>query len=131
MKVYLVSGFSSNFEGTGIESAVFTTLEDAKRYVDECAEMTKAQILAVPEICNNIYSDKIENVYNSGVYLFRTIDLQINLNKESDKNFYKDYNLAEKQINSQIYAWLDLSDRRLTSIKLLDLKIMEIELNEN
>lgn len=131
MKAYLVSGFSSNFEGTGIESAVFTTIEDAKRYVDECAEMTKAQIMAVPEICNNIYSDKIENVYNSGVYLFRTIELQINLDKESDKNFYKDYNLAEKQINSRIYAWLDLSDRRLTSIKLLDLKIMEIELNEN
>lgn len=131
MKAYLVSGFSSNYEGIGIESAVFTTLEDAKRYVDECAEMTKAQILAEPEIYNNIYSDKIENVYKSGVYLFRTIELQINLDKESDKNFYKDYNLAEKQINSQIYAWLDLSDRRLTSIKLLDLKIMEIELNEN
>lgn len=130
MKAYIVSGFSSDYEGIGLEARVFTTLDAAKKYVDECAEMTKAQISAEPEICDNIYSDKIENVYNSGVYLLRTIELEVNLDKESDKNFYKDYNLAEKQINSQIYAWLDLSDRRLTSIKLLDMKIMEIELNE-
>lgn len=128
MKVYLLSGFRSSYDGIGIESSVFTTLDDAKSYVDECAELTKAQIMSEPEICNNIYSDKIENVYNSGVCLFRTIELQINLDKESDKNFYKNYNLAEKQINSQIYAWLDLSDRQLTSFKVLDMKITEIEL---
>lgn len=129
MKAYLVSGFSSDYEGIGLEARVFTTLDAAKRYVDECAEMTKAQIMSEAEICNNIYSDKTENVYNSGVYLFRTIELEIKLDKECDKEFYKNYNLAKKQINSQIFEWLDLSDRRLTSFKLLDLRIEDIELN--
>ena len=129
MKAYLVSGFSSDYEGICLESRVFTTLDDAQSYVDECAELTKAQIMSEAEMCNNIYSDKTENVYNSGVHLFRTIELHINLDKECDKRFYKNYNLAEKQINSQIYKWIDLSDRRLTSFKMLDLRIEDIELN--
>ena len=126
MKVYLVSGFSNNPEGTNIDSKVFTTLERAKTYVNNRAEYTMESIEM--DLGENICSDKVENVYNSVIKQYRTIEVQINLDKDCDKNFYKEHNLASAQINSQFYHALDLSDRRLTSFKGLDMTIEEIEL---
>ena len=128
MKAYLVSGFSSSYEGTNIESKVFTTLEAAKSYVNDCANETIESIKA--DLGSNTYHDSVDNVYNSVIKQLRTISIHINIDKESDKMFFKEHNLAQQQIDSFIYRQLDLSDRMLTSIKLLDLRISEIELNE-
>lgn len=126
MKAYLVSGFSSDCEGTNIESQVFTTFSAARIYVEECALSTIGLIQA--DLGNNIYSDKVEIVYNSVIKQYRTIELNINLDKDCDKNFYKEHCLASAQINPHFYNALDLSDRSLTSFKVLDIKIKEIEL---
>ena len=128
MKAYLVSGFSSSYEGTNIESKVFTKLEAAKSYVNDCANETIESIKA--DLGSNTYHDSVDNVYNSVIKQLRTISIHINIDKESDKMFFKEHNLAQQQIDSFIYRQLDLSDRMLTSIKLLDLRISEIELNE-
>lgn len=128
MKAYLVSGFSSNYEGTNIESRVFTTLKAAKSYVNDCANETLETIKA--DLGSNIYSDKVEIVYNSVIKQYRIIELNINLDKDSDKNFYKEHSLASAQINPQFYYALDLSDRMLTSFKVLDMNIREVELND-
>ena len=126
MKAYLVSGFGSSYEGINIESQVFTTLEKAQRYVDECAELTTLVIQS--DLGGNIYSDKVEDVYNSVIKQYRTIEAHIDLDKDSDNRFFKEHNLAQIQIDSFIYRQLDLSDRRLTSFKVLDMTITEIEL---
>lgn len=126
MKAYLVSGFSSDYEGICLESRVFTTLDDAKSYVEECAELTTKIIQS--DLGENICSDKVENVYNSVIKQYRTIETQINLDKDCDKNFYKEHNLASAQINSQFYHALDLSDSKITLFKVLDMRITEIEL---
>ena len=126
MKAYLVSGFSSSYEGTHIESQVFATLENAQMYVEECAELTTLVIQA--DLGENIYSDKVEDVYNSVIKQYHTIEVHINLDKDSDNRFFKEHNLAQIQIDSFIYRQLDLSDRRLTSFKVLDMTITEIEL---
>ena len=76
----------------------------------------------------NIYSDKVEDVYNSVIKQYRTIEAHIDLDKDSDNRFFKEHNLAQIQIDSFIYRQLDLSDRRLTSFKVLDMTIKEIEL---
>ena len=126
MKAYLVSGFSSSYEGINIESQVFATLEKAQMYVEECAELTTLVIQS--DLGGNIYSDKEENVYNSVIKQYRTIEAHIDLDKDSDNMFFKEHNLAQIQIDSFIYRQLDLSDRRLTSFKVLDMTITEIEL---
>ena len=126
MKAYLVSGFSSSYEGINIESQVFATLEKAQMYVEECAELTTLVIQS--DLGGNIYSDKVENVYNSVIKQYRTIEAHIDLDKDSDNRFFKEHNLAQIQIDSFIYRQLDLSDRRLTSLKVLDMTITEIEL---
>ena len=126
MKAYLVSGFSSSYEGINIESQVFATLEKAQMYVEECAELTTLVIQS--DLGGNIYSDKEENVYNSVIKQYRTIEAHIDLDKDSDNMFFKEHNLAQIQIDSFIYRQLDLSDRRLTSFKVLDMTIKEIEL---
>lgn len=126
MKAYLVSGFSSSYEGINIESQVFATLEKAQMYVEECAELTTLVIQS--DLGGNIYSDKVEDVYNSVIKQYRTIEAHINLDKDSDNRFFKEHNLAQIQIDSFIYRQLDLSDRRLTSLKVLDITITEIEL---
>lgn len=126
MKAYLVSGFSSSYEGINIESQVFATLEKAKMYVEECAELTTLVIQS--DLGGNIYSDKVENVYNSVIKQYRTIEAHIDLDKDSDNRFFKEHNLAQIQIDSFIYRQLDLSDRRLTYFKVLDMTIKEIEL---
>ncbi len=126
MKAYLVSGFSSSYEGINIESQVFATLEKAQMYVEECAELTTLVIQS--DLGGNIYSDKVENVYNSVIKQYRTIEAHIDLDKDSDNRFFKEHNLAQIQIDSFIYRQLDLSDRRLTFFKVLDMTIKEIEL---
>ena len=126
MKAYLVSGFSSSYEGINIESQVFATLEKAQMYVEECAELTTLVIQS--DLGDNIYSDKVEDVYNSVIKQYRTIEAHIDLDKDSDNMFFKEHNLAQIQIDSFIYRQLDLSDRRLTSFKVLDMRITEIEL---
>ena len=131
MKVYLVSGFSIDFGNAEwgsapIESQVFATLEKAQMYVEECAELTTLVIQS--DLGGNIYSDKVEDVYNSVIKQYRTIEAHINLDKDSDNRFFKEHNLAQIQIDSFIYRQLDLSDRRLTSFKVLDMTITEIEL---
>ena len=126
MKAYLVSGFSSDYEGTSIESRVFATLEKAQMYVEECAELTTRIIQS--DLGSNIYRDKVEDVYNSVIKQYRTIEAHIDLDKDSDNRFFKEHNLAQIQIDSFIYRQLDLSDRRLTSFKVLDMTITEIEL---
>ena len=126
MKAYLVSGFSSSYEGINIESQVFATLETAQTYVEECAELTTLVIQS--DLGGNIYSDKVEDVYNSVIKQYRTIEAHIDLDKDSDNRFFKEHNLAQIQIDSFIYRQLDLSDRRLTSFKVLDMTITEIEL---
>lgn len=128
MKAYLVSGFSSSYEGINIESKVFTTLEAAKSYVNDCANDTLETIKA--DLGSNTYHDSIDNVYNSVIKQLRTISIHINIDKESDKMFFKEYNLAQQQIDSFIYRQLDLSDRMLTSFKVLDMNIREVELND-
>ena len=126
MKAYLVSGFRSSYEGINIESQVFATLEKAQMYVEECAELTTLVIQS--DLGGNIYSDKVEDVYNSVIKQYRTIEAHIDLDKDSDNKFFKEHNLAQIQIDSFIYRQLDLSDRRLTSFKVLDMTITEIEL---
>ena len=126
MKAYLVSGFSSSYEGINIESQVFATLEKAQMYVEECAELTTLVIQS--DLGGNIYSDKVEDVYNSVIKQYRTIEAHIDLDKDSDNRFFKEHNLAQIQIYSFIYRQLDLTDRRLTSFKVLDMTIKEIEL---
>ena len=126
MKAYLVSGFSNSYEGINIESQVFATLEKAQMYVEECAELTTLVIQS--DLGGNIYSDKVEDVYNSVIKQYRTIEAHIDLDKDSDNRFFKEHNLAQIQIDSFIYRQLDLSDRRLTSFKVLDMTITEIEL---
>ena len=131
MKVYLVSGFSIDFGNAEwgsapIESQVFATLEKAQMYVEECAELTTLVIQS--DLGGNIYSDKVEDVYNSVIKQYRTIEAHIDLDKDSDNRFFKEHNLAQIQIDSFIYRQLDLSDRRLTSFKVLDMTITEIEL---
>lgn len=126
MKAYLVSGFSSSYDGINIESQVFATLEKAQMYVEECAELTTLVIQS--DLGGNIYSDKVEDVYNSVIKQYRTIEAHIDLDKDSDNRFFKEHNLAQIQIDSFIYRQLDLSDRRLTSFKVLDMTIKEIEL---
>ena len=126
MKAYLVSGFSSSYEGINIESQVFATWEKAQMYVEECAELTTLVIQS--DLGGNIYSDKVEDVYNSVIKQYRTIEAHIDLDKDSDNRFFKEHNLAQIQIDSFIYRQLDLSDRRLTSFKVLDMTITEIEL---
>ena len=126
MKAYLVSGFSSSYEGINIESQVFATLEKAQMYVEECAELTTLVIQS--DLGGNIYSDKVEDVYNSVIKQYRTIEAHIDLDKDSDNRFFKEHNLAQIQIDSFIYRQLDLSDRRLTSFKVLDMTIKESEL---
>ena len=126
MKAYLVSGFSSTPEGIYIYSQVFTTLEAAKSYVNNCANDTIEAIKM--NLCKNIYYDNVENVFNSVIKQFRTIMLDINLDNDCDKIFFKKHNLASAQINLQFYQALDLSDRLLTTIKVLDMRIKEIEL---
>ena len=126
MKAYLVSGFSSSYEGINIESQVFATLKKAQMYVEECAELTTLVIQS--DLGGNIYSDKVEDVYNSVIKQYRTIEAHIDLDKDSDNRFFKEHNLAQIQIDSFIYRQLDLSDRRLTSFKVLDMTITEIEL---
>ena len=126
MKAYLVSGFSIDWECTSIESRVFTTFEAARNYVEECAELTTRIIQS--DLGSNVYSDKVENVYNSVIKQYRTIEAHIDLDKDSDNRFFKEHNLAQIQIDSFIYRQLDLSDRRLTSLKVLDMTIKEIEL---
>lgn len=126
MKAYLVSGFSIDWECTSIESRVFTTFEAARIYVEECAELATRIIQS--DLGSNIYRDKVENVYNSVIKQYRTIEAHINLDKDSDNRFFKEHNLAQIQIDSFIYRQLDLSDRRLTSFKVLDMTIKEIEL---
>ena len=126
MKAYLVSGFSSSYEGINIESQVFATLEKAQMYVEECAELTTLVIQS--DLGGNIYSDKVEDVYNSVIKQYRTIEAHIDLDKDSDNRFFKEHNLAQIQIDSFIYRQLDLSDRRLTYFKVLDMTITEIEL---
>ena len=126
MKAYLVSGFSSSYEGINIESQVFATLEKAQMYVEECAELTTLVIQS--DLGGNIYSDKVEDVYNSVIKQYHTIEAHIDLDKDSDNRFFKEHNLAQIQIDSFIYRQLDLSDRRLTSFKVLDMTIKEIEL---
>ena len=126
MKAYLVSGFSSSYEGINIESQVFATFEKAQMYVEECAELTTLVIQS--DLGGNIYSDKVEDVYNSVIKQYRTIEAHIDLDKDSDNRFFKEHNLAQIQIDSFIYRQLDLSDRRLTSFKVLDMTITEIEL---
>ena len=126
MKAYLVSGFSSSYEGINIEPQVFATLEKAQMYVEECAELTTLVIQS--DLGGNIYSDKVEDVYNSVIKQYRTIEAHIDLDKDSDNRFFKEHNLAQIQIDSFIYRQLDLSDRRLTSFKVLDMTITEIEL---
>ena len=126
MKAYLVSGFSSSYEGINIESQVFATLEKAQMYVEECAELTTLVIQS--DLGGNIYSDKVEDVYNSVIKQYHTIEAHIDLDKDSDNRFFKEHNLAQIQIDSFIYRQLDLSDRRLTSFKVLDMTITEIEL---
>lgn len=128
MKVYLVSGFSSNYEGINIESKVFTTLEAAKSYVNDFANETIETIKS--DLGSNTYHDSVNNVYNSVIKQLRTISIHINIDKESDKMFFKEHNLAQQQIDSFIYRQLDLSDRRLTSFKVLDMNIREVELND-
>ena len=128
MKAYLVSGFSSSYEGINIESQVFATLEKAQMYVEECAELTTLVIQS--DLGGNIYSDKVEDVYNSVIKQYRTIEAHIDLDKDSDNRFFKEHNLAQQQIDSFIYRQLDLSDRRLTSFKVLDMNIREVELND-
>lgn len=126
MKAYLVSGFSIDWECTSIESRVFTTFEAARIYVKECAELTTRIIQS--DLGSNIYRDKVEDVYNSVIKQYRTIEAHIDLDKDSDNRFFKEHNLAQIQIDSFIYRQLDLSDRRLTSLKVLDITIKEIEL---
>ena len=126
MRAYLVSGFSSSYEGINIESQVFATLEKAQMYVEECAELTT--LVVQSDLGGNIYSDKVEDVYNSVIKQYRTIEAHIDLDKDSDNRFFKEHNLAQQQIDSFIYRQLDLSDRRLTSFKVLDMTIKEIEL---
>ena len=126
MKAYLVSGFSSSYEGINIEPQVFATLEKAQMYVEECAELTTLVIQS--DLGGNIYSDKVEDVYNSVIKQYHTIEAHIDLDKDSDNRFFKEHNLAQIQIDSFIYRQLDLSDRRLTSFKVLDMTIKEIEL---
>ena len=128
MKAYLVSGFSSSYEGINIESQVFATLEKAQMYVEECAELTTLVIQS--DLGGNIYSDKVENVYNSVIKQYRTIEAHIDLDKDSDNRFFKEHNLAQIQIDSFIYRQLDLADRMLTSFKVLDMNIREVELND-
>ena len=126
MKAYLVSGFSSSYEGINIESQVFATLEKAQMYVEECAELTTLVIQS--DLGGNIYRDKVEDVYNSVIKQYRTIEAHIDLDKDSDNRFFKEHNLAQIQIDSFIYRQLDLSDRRLTFFKVLDMTLKEIEL---
>lgn len=128
MKAYIVSGFSSSFEGTKIESKVFTTLEAAKSYVNDCANETIESIKS--DLGSNTYHDSVDNVYNSVIKQLRTISIHINIDKESDKMFFKEHNLAQQQIDSFIYRQLDLSDRMLTSFKVLDMNIREVELSD-
>ena len=128
MKAYLVSGFSGNYEGINIESKVFTTLEAAKSYVNDCANETIETIKS--DLGINTYHDSVDNVYNSVIKQLRTISIHINIDKESDKMFFKEHTLAQQQIDSFIYRQLDLADRMLTSFKVLDMNIREVELND-
>lgn len=127
MKAYLVSGFSLNYEGINIESKVLATLEAAQSYVNDCANETLETIKS--DLGSNTYHDSVDNVYNSVIKQLRTISIHINIDKESDKMFFKEHNLAQQQIDSFIYRQLDLSDRMLTSFKVLDMNIREVELN--
>lgn len=126
MKVYVVCGFSSTPEGIHTDAQVFTTLKAAKCYVNNCADDTIEAIKM--DLCENIYYDKVENVFNSAIKQVRTIKLNINLDKDCDKMFLKEHNLASAQLYPQFYKTLDLSDRRLTSITVLDMRIKEVEL---
>ena len=126
MKAYLVSGFSIDWECTSIESRVFTTFEAARIYVEECAELTTRIIQS--DLVSNIYSDKVENVYNSVIKQYRTIEVHINLDKDCDKNFYKEHNLAQNHFETFDYRQMDLSDSKITLFKVLDMRITEIEL---
>ena len=128
MKAYLVSGFSLNYEGINIESKVFATLEAAQSYVNDCANETLETIKS--DLGSNTYHDSVDNVYNSVIKQLRTISIHINIDKESDKMFFKEHNLAQQQIDSFIYRQLDLSDRMLTSFKVLDMNVREVELND-
>ena len=126
MKAYLVSGFSSSYEGINIESQVFATLEKAQMYVEECAELTTLVIQS--DLGGNIYSDKVEDVYNSVIKQYRTIEAHIDLDKDSDNRFFKEHNLAQNHFEAFDYRQMDLSDSKITLFKVLDMRIMEIEL---
>ena len=128
MKVYLVSGFIVNSLGTSIITLLFDNIDRAKQCLEEYADEVKDDIISDYSVRKNIFSDSLQNICNSLVVQKRTIEIHLNLDKETDIRFYKTHNIAQMQLDAFTYNRINLCDRNITSIKLMDLKIKEIEL---
>lgn len=128
MKAYLVSGFIVNSLGTSIITLLFDDIDRAKKCLEEYADEVKDDIISDYSVRDNIFSDSLQNICNSKVVQKRTIEIHLNLDKETDKRFYKTHNIAQMQLDAFTYNRINLCDRMITSIKLMDLKIKEIEL---
>lgn len=128
MKAYLVSGFIVNSLGTSIITLLFDNIDRAKQCLEEYADEVKDDIISDYSVRNNIFSDSLQNICNSPVVQKRTIEIHLNLDKETDKRFYKTHNIAQMQLDAFTYNRINLCDRNITSIKLMDLKIKEVEL---
>lgn len=128
MKAYLVTGFIVNSYGTSIIAVLFDGIDRAKQCLEEYADEVKDDIISDYSVRNNIFSDSLQNICNSQVVQKRTIEIHLNLDKETDKRFYKTHNIAQMQLDAFTYNRINLCDRNITSIKLMDLKIKEVEL---
>ena len=128
MKAYLVSGFIVNSLGTSIITLLFDNIDRAKQCLEEYADEVKDDIISDYSVRKNIFSDSLQNICNSLVVQKRTIEIHLNLDKETDIRFYKTHNIAQMQLDAFTYNRINLCDRNITSIKLMDLKIKEIEL---
>ena len=128
MKAYLVSGFIVNSLGTSIITLLFDNIDRAKKCLEEYADEVKDDIISDYSVRKNIFSDSLQNICNSLVVQKRTIEIHINLDKETDIRFYKTHNIAQMQLDAFTYNRINLCDRNITSIKLMDLKIKEVEL---
>lgn len=128
MKAYLVSGFIVNSLGTSIITLLFDNIDRAKQCLEEYADEVKDDIISDYSVRKNIFSDSLQNICNSLVVQKRTIEIHLNLDKETDIRFYKTHNIAQMQLDAFTYNRINLCDRNITSIKLMDLKIKEVEL---
>lgn len=128
MRAYLVSGFIVNSLGTSIITLLFDNIDRAKQCLEEYADEVKDDIISDYSVRKNIFSDSLQNICNSLVVQKRTIEIHLNLDKETDIRFYKTHNIAKMQLDAFTYNRINLCDRNITSIKLMDLKIKEVEL---